>query len=534
MKAPSLPSLNSRPFLAPRPLSFRPGGKGGGVYVVPFWRWITVGFLLLFYCSAKFSAATPAGGPPEPPDRAGFSPHRLLIQPKPDVSATELDRFHTTNGCSVLRRFPAFGGVQVLQLPGDCAAPEMARRYQASALVNFAEPDYLVRLASVFPNDPSFRNGTLWGLNNAGQEGGQANADIDAPEAWTARFAASNVVVAVVDTGIRVTHEDLAGNIWTNPLDGSHGINAITGSTDPSDDNGHGTLVAGVIGAVGDNDLGVAGVAWRVQLMACKFVDPSGYGAVGDALACLDYARTNGAHIINASWGLEEFSSSLSNAMAALREAGIVVVAAAGNDARNIDNYPFYPASFDLDNILTVAATTRNDEVYPLSNFGETNVDLAAPGHEIYSTASQSNNAYAADEGTSMAAAYLSGAAALLRAAYPAEPPAQIINRVLTSVDPLPGLAGHCVSGGRLNLRKALGVPLAAPVLTAAVASPGVPFVIFLSGNPGRNYVSEASTNFFDWLPVSTNLSGLDGWSTITNGPTSSAGWQFFRAYLAP
>lgn len=438
------------------------------------------------------------------------------------------------NGCSVLKRFPAFGDVQVLLLPVGSTVTEMAHRYQASHLVNFAEPDHRVRLASVFPNDPSFLDGTLWGLNNAGQGGGQANADIDAPEAWSARFAASNVVVAVVDTGIRYTHEDLADNIWTNPLDGSHGINAITGSTDPNDENGHGTLVAGVIGAVGNNGVGVAGVAWRVQLMACKFVDLSGYGAVGDALACLDYARTNGAQIINASWGLDEFSASLSNAMAALREAGIIVVAAAGNDARDIDALPFYPASFDLDNIMTVAATTRLDEDYTLSNFGLTNVDLAAPGQEIYSTAAQSNNAYAADEGTSIAAAYLSGAAALLRVAYPTEPPAQIINRLLTSVDPLPGLAGRCASGGRLNLRKALGVPLSAPVLKAAVASPGGRFMLFLSGNPGRNYVTEATASFFDWLPVSTNLTGFDGLSVVTNKPTSSAGWRFYRAYLAP
>ena len=446
----------------------------------------------------------------------------------------DLDRFHAANGCAILMRFPAFGEVQVLRLPVGRSVPEMVRRYQTSALVDFAEPDFLVHLASAFPNDPLFLDGTLWGLNNAGQGGGLPNADIDAPEAWTARTSASNVVVAVVDTGIRYTHEDLASNIWTNPLDGSHGINVNAGSTDPNDDNGHGTLVAGVIGAMGDNGVGVTGVAWRVQLMACKFVDQSGYGSVGDALVCLDYARTNGAQIINASWGLDDFSFSLSNALVALREAGIIVVAAAGNEARDIDAFPYFPASFALDNIVAVTATTRLDRDYALSNFGPTNVDLAAPGYQIYSTAFGSDNSYSSDEGTSMAAAYTSGAAALLRAAYPTDSPAQIINRLLSSVDPLRGLVGYCVSGGRLNLRKALGVPSSAPVLKAAVASPTGPFVLLLSGDPGRNYVTEATTNLLDWLPMSTNLSGLDGFSAVTNAPTTTASRQFYRAYLAP
>ncbi len=495
------------------------------------WR-VGAGFLLLFVCCSRIMPSTQATQLREPGVRARFSQNRLMIQPKRDADSLELARFHAANRCSILRRFPAFDGVEVLQLPEDVAVSEMASRYQTSTLVNFAEPDYLMKLASLFPSDPLFLNGTQWGLNNAGQGGGLPNADIDAPEAWTARMSASNVVVAVVDSGIRYTHEDLTGNIWTNPLDGSHGINVIAGSTAPDDDNGHGTLVSGVIGARGDNGVGLAGVAWQVQLMACKFVDASGYGSVSDVLVCLDYARTNGAKIINASWGMDEFSFSLSNAMVAMRDTGILVVAAAGNDARNIDDFPYYPASFDLDNIVTVSATTRFDGVYTLSNFGLTNVDLAAPGYEIYSTAFQSNNAYASDEGTSMAAAYVSGAAAVLRAAYPTEPPALIINRLLISVDPLPGLAGHCVSGGRLNLRRALGVPLTAPVLKAVVLSSGVPNVL-LSGNPGRNYVTEATTDFSDWSPVSTNLTGFDGLLAVTN-LTGSTGQRFYRAYLPP
>jgi subtilisin family serine protease len=471
--------------------------------------------------------------PEQAPSTAAYAADRLLVKPRPGANLQALDRLHGENRCEVVRRFPGLSGLQVLRAsPGD-AVRDLVRRYQASGLVEYAEPDYRVHLANVLPNDPKFLDGTLWGLNNAGQDGGFANADIDAPEAWSALTSASNVIVAVVDSGVRYTHEDLAGNLWTSPQDGSHGLNAITGTTDVSDDNGHGTRVAGVIGAMGNNGLGVAGVAWRVQLMACKFTDQFGSGTISDAITCLDYARTNGATIINASWGLDELSLSLSNAMVALRAAGIVVVAAAGNNAQNTDLFPHYPASYDLDNIVAVMATTRLDEPYWLSNFGAASVDLAAPGAEIYSTDFASDSAYAVDDGTSMAAAYVSGASALLRAAHPADTPAQIIARLLATTDPLPGLTGNCVSGGRLNLRKALGVPVSAPVLRATSASPGGPFVLLLSGSPGRTYVVEASPNLAEWSPVSTNLTGLTGALFVTNNPATNA-WQFYRALLKP
>ena len=459
---------------------------------------------------------------------------RVLIKPRPVASHLELDRLHGENRCEVLRQFPSLGGLQVLRVPAGTTVRELVRKYQASPLVEYAEPDYPVRLAGNFPNDPAFVDGTLWGLNNAGQGGGIANADIDAPETWAVRTSASNIVVAVVDTGIRYTHQDLASNMWVNPQDGSHGIDVLAGTTNPYDDNGHGTRLAGVIGAVGNNGLGVAGVAWQIQLMACKFVDQSGNGSISDALVCLDYARTNGARIINASWGLDATSLSLSNAMVALRAAGIQVVAAAGNNARDIDAIPYYPASFDLDNIIVATATTRQDALYSLSNLGPTNVDLAAPGYEIFSTDHASDNAYALDEGTSMAAAYTTGALALLRAAHPAESPAQIINRLLTAVDPLTELLGNCVSGGRLNLRRAMGVAISPPLLRIGATSSSGSFVLLLTGNPGRNYVVETGTNLLTWSPMITNLTGLDGTMAVTNGIVTDAKLRFYRARLLP
>jgi subtilisin family serine protease len=154
--------------------------------------------------------------------------------------------------------------------------PALIKLYAQSGLVEFAEPDYLVHAAVTIPNDPRYLDGTLWGLNNTGQNGGTMDADIDAPEAWDIRTSASNIVVAVLDTGIRTTHEDLAANLWTNPLDGSHGWNALSGTNNPGDDEGHGSLVAGIIGARGNNGRGVVGVAWSVQIMALKCLDSSG------------------------------------------------------------------------------------------------------------------------------------------------------------------------------------------------------------------------------------------------------------------
>src|SRR5439155_927608 len=158
---------------------------------------------------------------------------------------------------------------QVLSVPEGETVPGLIAKYQRSGLVEFAEPDYTARVFAT-PNDPKFLDGTLWGLNNLGQNGGTADADIDAPEGWDVLTSASNIVVAVLDTGVRYTHEDRAANMWVNPNGGGHGTNALDGTNDPSDENGtgHGTLVAGILGAVGNNGKGVTGVAWQVQIMA--------------------------------------------------------------------------------------------------------------------------------------------------------------------------------------------------------------------------------------------------------------------------
>ena len=271
------------------------------------------------------------------------------------------------------------------------------------------------------PNDPDYTNGTLWGLNT-----------IEAPAAWDVLTSASNILVAVLDTGVRYTHEDLAANMWVNPNDGGHGWNAIAGTNDPSDDSGHGTMVAGVLGAVGNNGKGVVGVAWRVQIMACKCFNSLGVGQVSDSSPALitpgPMARGSSTQA-----GASTNSLALSNAVYSLRDAGIIVVAACGNTGTNIDVAPTYPASYPLDNVVSVAYTTRGDTLASASNYGATSVHLAAPGEQITSTFGAMDSgtyAYYTECGTSFAAPYVAGACALMLAEYPTESYQQIINRI--------------------------------------------------------------------------------------------------------
>ena len=452
---------------------------------------------------------------------------RILVQPKARVDLAALADFHAAQKSEVLQTFERIGRLQVLSVPEGETVPGLIAKYQRSGLVEFAEPDYTARVFAA-PNDPKFLDGTLWGLNNLGQNGGTADADIDAPEGWDVLTSASNIVVAVLDTGVRYTHEDLAANMWVNPNGGAHGTNALDGTNDPSDENGtgHGTLVAGILGAVGNNGKGVTGVAWQVQIMACKCFNNFGVGTISSAVACLDYARANGARIINASWGFTN-SVALSNAFYSVREAGLIVVAAAGNASTNIDVAPTYPASYDFDNVVSVAYTTRNDALATDSNYGPTNVDLAAPGEQIYSTWAPSDTFYFSNTGSSFAAPYVTGALALMLAKYPTETHQQIIARLLNATDPLPSLAGKCVTGGRLNLRKALSPPIS---LTATPPVGGGPFQLRVSAGPSRTCVVQFSANLTAWSPIFTNTTSASGTFDFTDDQPTGPTPRFFRA----
>jgi subtilisin family serine protease len=345
--------------------------------------------------------------------------------------------------------------------------------------VAYAEPNYIVSTAAHqgqrLPNDSRF--GDLWGLHSA------SDADIDAPEAWKLNTGSGQTVVAVIDTGINYQHADLAGNVWSNPLecpggvgtcirnnidddgngfvDDFHGWDFVNDDNDPLDDNKHGTHVAGTIGAVGNNATGVVGVNWDVQLMALKFLNGSGSGDTADALASLNYinatmdalaARGIDLNIVatNNSWGGGAFQQSLYDAIDESGERGLLFMAAAGNNGGGSASYP---ALYDLDNILSVAATDKNDVLASFSNYG-TGVDLAAPGDGILSTL---RNSYGKLDGTSMATPHVTGAVALVSdLAGPTAAASEIRDYILSHVDLKSGLVGRVATNGRLNVARAL------------------------------------------------------------------------------
>lgn len=464
----------------------------------------------------------------------GHRTDRIIIQRRIRVDRAVLDGFHATRRSEVLRSFENLGRLQVVRVPRGETVQSLITKYQQSGLVDFAEPDHSVRMAATVPNDPKFLDGTLWGLNNTGQNAGTADADIDAPEGWDVLNSASNIVVAVLDTGVRSTHEDLAANMWINPMDGSHGFNALTGTTNSNDDQGHGTLVAGVLGGVGNNGKGVAGVAWKVQIMALKCLDSAGNGNDSDVIECIDYARTNGARIINASLDSSTYSQAFSNAIYSAREAGIIFIASAGNNAADIDAAPRYPSCYDIDNIISVGYTTRTDTLGSLSNYGATNVDFAAPGAAMYSTFFTANNSYLgapAIQGTSFAAPFVAGTIALMMEKFPSENHQQIISRLLNATDPLPALTGKCVTGGRLNLRKALSPPIALSILPPT-SSGTIPMLVF--GGPRRNFFIETTTDLIQWKSISTNTTTSDGTFEFADGSSPGAAQRFYRVVSTP
>lgn len=347
---------------------------------------------------------------------------------------------------------------------------ERIRQLRASGLFDYVEPDFVQR-ASAEPSDARFADDTLWGLRNRGSDGGVSGADIDAVRAWEITTGATNVIVAVIDSGIRYTHRELAAQMWRNPgeipangldddgdgyADNVFGINALNNSGDPFDDTGHGTHVAGTIGAAANDGNPHVGVAWQVRLMACKFMAADGFGLTSDAIRCIDFAAAKGARIINASWESGAFSRGLFEVIAQARDKGVLFVTAAGNDLGDLDSSPSYPTSYELDNVISVAALDRRDQLASFSNFGQHSVHLGAPGAEVFSTYASSDSAYWTLSGSSMAAPYVSGVAALILAKFSAALLPEIRNRILTTVVPVESLRKTTRTGGRLNAYRAL------------------------------------------------------------------------------
>ncbi|HTG43845.1 MAG TPA: S8 family peptidase, partial [Verrucomicrobiae bacterium] len=489
------------------------------------WRRLLPAALLAFTLSDRAQA--------HPSYREGH----ILIAPRAGGEA-ELSKVHRSKGHKIRQRFESAGGIEVLELkPGEDPVVK-AHEYAASGLVEFAEPDYRIHASDV-PDDPGYVN--CWGLHNTGQLSGKSGGDIGAESAWSSQNNAEGVIVAVIDSGVRYTHEDLAANMWRNPkelpngkdddgngiIDDIYGFNPYAGSGDPMDDCGHGTHVAGTIGAVGNNGKGVAGICWKVKIMALKFMDSEGWGDTSDAIACINYARKNGAKVINASWGSSENSFALRNAITSARNAGIIFVVAAGNELANNDSVPSYPANYNLNNVVSVAAVNSKDVLDPeYSNWGKTTVDLAAPGSGIYSTSYGSDSSYEYMSGTSMAAPHVTGAIALLRAAYPTESYTAIISRLLSGVDKLPSLDGKCVSGGRLNISNLFPAKSVAPAPVISSLDLGVSGALRINlSNAVAGAAVETSTDLRNWSIVPSVLVGANALEITT--PTAAC--RFFR-----
>ncbi|HJW30952.1 MAG TPA: S8 family peptidase, partial [Saprospiraceae bacterium] len=319
-----------------------------------------------------------------------------------------------------MKRFTLVPNLDHVKLPEGLSVKNAIMKYMEDPTVEYAEPNYIKRISTA-PNDPLFNPSQQW------PQGQWGLTKINSPGAWDITAGSNNVVVAVIDSGIDFNHPDLIANIGP-------GVDFVANprTSVPTDDNGHGTHVSGVIGAVGNNGIGVAGVMWNVKLMPLKFLDENGNGFTSDEIDAIEYAITHSAKVMNASFAGPDFSFSEYNEVKQASTAGVLLMAAAGNESANNDNptTPSYPASFSnpadpnlvknglnaLNNVISVAATDQSDSLASFSNFGLNSVHVAAPGITILSTIPTST--YGLLSGTSQATPFVSGLAGLLYSYY--------------------------------------------------------------------------------------------------------------------
>ncbi len=442
----------------------------------------------------------------------------IMVRLQPGASEDDINQLAAQNGASVVKTpQPGLYFVQIPNADIDSLPHAIQTFSQYTGVLKYAEADSLVH-ASLAPNDPDF--GGQWGLNNTGQTSGTPHADIDATDAWAIVNQSPNVLVAVIDSGIDFNHPDLQPNIWTNPNPGRygypndlHGWNFYANTNSPQDDFFHGTHCSGTIGAVGSNSLGVTGVTWHVKLLPLKFLDSEGSGYTSDAVNAISYATEVGAKIMSNSWGGGGYSQALKDAIDAANTAGILFVAAAGNDGTDTDTNPTYPADFTSANIISVAATDDNDQLASFSNYGTTSVQLAAPGVGILSTFPTVATAamtqeglptsYGQISGTSMATPHVSGVAALALAQNPSLTVAQLRALLLQRVTQLPQLSGLVQTSGRLNAYDVVNsnwTPAGARLQTTGVA---------MNDSEGNNDGIPNPGEILDFIPTILNSGGV-------------------------
>src|SRR5512143_112432 len=326
-------------------------------------------------------------------------PGELIVKYRPGVSESRRSAIEAAiPGLTRVGRLDLIGADHV-RVSGRSAEEAIARLTRDPDVV-YAQPNHYVyaQEAQVVPNDPSFSQ--LWNMLNTGEGGGYAGCDIKATQAWDLYTGDPNFKIGVIDTGIDYTHPDLAANVWTNPgekpgngkdddgngyVDDVHGYDFVNHDGDPMDDGTHGTHVAGTIGAVGNNGVGVTGVNWRCRMVAIKFMNASGVGTEADAISAIQYSIVTGCRVTNNSWGNLGGGQAMLDAINAAGAAGQLMVFAAGNNGWNIDLVPYYPPSYVAPNMICVAATDARDLRPSFSNYGAATVNLGAPGYNVYS-----------------------------------------------------------------------------------------------------------------------------------------------------
>lgn len=411
------------------------------------------------------------------------------------------------------------------------------RQLGNTAEIAYIEPNYLVHTTEFMPADPLFTK--QWAIKNIGQNGGTVGADISAPQGWDIRRDANNVKVAIIDSGIDWTHPDLRNNIWKNLGEDADGDGQIivwdgqawvfdpddengidddnngyvddfigwdfaNNDNNPFDDNRHGTHVAGIIGADLGNEVGISGIADNVELVALKFLDSRGSGSTSDVIAAINYATQMGIPLSNNSWGGRNYSNALFDVLEGVANTHLFV-AAAGNSSADNDITPNYPASYNLINVISVAATDRNDQLADFSNYGATTTHLSAPGVSIMSCLP--NNSYGVASGTSMAAPHVTGALAILTAENETLEVLTFRNKLFNSIDPIPTLATTTKSGGRLNLCKLLG---GCTQVIDCKTRDSLALVALYNATGGNNWLNRWDLNqpMATWYGVVTNSNG--------------------------
>jgi len=495
---------------------------------------------LLFGLAMALVVLSTTGGSPlqSSPGEPEFVAGEVLIRFQPGALPDRVSAIRDELGAQDLHRF-ASGGLHWKLGPG-VSVEQAIERFRNHPLVRFIEPNYVLSI-DVVPNDP--RLGELWGLINTGQTGGTPDADIDADMAWNVSTGSDQILVGVIDTGIDYNHPDLAPNVWTNPgeipgngidddgngyVDDIHGWDFYNNDGDPFDDHSHGTHCAGTIGAVGNDGIGVAGVNWHVKIMGLKFLGSGGSGSTANAVLAVDYATMMGVRLTSNSWGGGGYSQELYDAIARANAANIAFVAAAGNGyGQNTDVTPNYPSAYDLPNIIAVAATDHNDQLADFSNYGPTTVDLGAPGVNILSTTP--GNTYGTKSGTSMATPHTAGVAALILSVNPNVPVSQMKSVLLSATDPIPALAGRCVSGGRLNAFFAIAEPDTVPPgqIDDLATTEATSNTMFLSWTATGDDGSEGTASFHELRYSTAPIDGTN-WDAATRAgnepPPEAAG----------